>query len=122
MVVHRLPRGWFFGEGIDSVKHRTFVRTPVCTGYGTGCAGASHSPCLRRVFCRTPYGLRGQARLAEIGRCEMNGQNLTSFRWSNPHFYRPLAAEVHEDWLEATLYLNMEHLREHKKEMLRQAA
>src|SRR6185312_12419783 len=35
---------------------------------------------------------------------------------------RALAVEMHENWLEATRYLNMEHLREHKKEMLRQAA
>ena len=35
---------------------------------------------------------------------------------------RALAVEAHENWLEATRYLNMEHLREHKKQMLRQAA
>lgn len=35
---------------------------------------------------------------------------------------RALAAEIHETWLEATRYLSMEHLREHKKEVLRQAA
>lgn len=35
---------------------------------------------------------------------------------------RALAVETHENWLEATRYLNMEHLREHKKEALRQAA
>ena len=35
---------------------------------------------------------------------------------------RALAVEMHENWLEATRYLNMEHLREHKKEQLRQAA
>jgi putative transposase len=32
---------------------------------------------------------------------------------------RALAAETHENWLEATRYLNMAHLAEHKKEMLR---
>lgn len=32
---------------------------------------------------------------------------------------RALAVETHESWLEGTRYLNMEHLREHKKEMLR---
>lgn len=32
---------------------------------------------------------------------------------------RALAAETHETWLEAMRYLNMEHLAEHKKEMLR---
>lgn len=31
---------------------------------------------------------------------------------------RALAAETHEDWMEATRYLNMEHLKEHKKESL----
>jgi putative transposase len=35
---------------------------------------------------------------------------------------RALAAETHEDWLEATRYLNMEHLKEHKKEQLRALA
>jgi putative transposase len=32
---------------------------------------------------------------------------------------RALAVETHENWLEAIRYLNMEHLREHKKEALR---
>ena len=35
---------------------------------------------------------------------------------------RALAVEMHENWLEAMRYLNMDHLREHKKPMLRQAA
>jgi putative transposase len=35
---------------------------------------------------------------------------------------RALAIETHEGWLEATRYLNMEHLREHKKEALRALA
>lgn len=34
---------------------------------------------------------------------------------------RALAVEAHENWLEATRYLNKEHLREHKKEVLREA-
>jgi putative transposase len=33
-----------------------------------------------------------------------------------------LAVEIHEDWLAARRYLNMEDLREHKKEQLRLAA
>ena len=32
---------------------------------------------------------------------------------------RALAVETHENWLEATRYLNMAHLAEHKKELLR---
>jgi putative transposase len=32
------------------------------------------------------------------------------------------AVEMQENWLEAKRYLNMDHLREHKKQMLRQAA
>ena len=32
---------------------------------------------------------------------------------------RALAVEMHEGWLEETRYLNMEHLRERKKELLR---
>jgi len=35
---------------------------------------------------------------------------------------RALAVETHENWLEGTRYLNMRHLAEHKKEVLRQAA
>ena len=35
---------------------------------------------------------------------------------------RALAVETHENWLEGTRYLNMEHLRETKKLALRQAA
>jgi putative transposase len=35
---------------------------------------------------------------------------------------RALAVEMHENWLEATRYLNMEYLKEHKKELMRQAA
>jgi putative transposase len=35
---------------------------------------------------------------------------------------RALAVEAHETWLEATRYLNMEHLKEHKKETLKMAA
>jgi putative transposase len=31
---------------------------------------------------------------------------------------RALPVEIHENWLEATRYLNMDHLREHKKEGL----
>ena len=32
---------------------------------------------------------------------------------------RALTTETHEEWLEATRYLNMDHLREHKKEAIR---
>ena len=35
---------------------------------------------------------------------------------------RALAIETHENWLEAPRYLNMEHLKEHKKEALRALA
>jgi putative transposase len=35
---------------------------------------------------------------------------------------RALAVEMHENWLEAHRYLNMDDLREHKKEILRMAA
>ncbi len=35
---------------------------------------------------------------------------------------RALVVEMHEHWLEAMRYLNMDHLREHQKRMLRQAA
>jgi putative transposase len=35
---------------------------------------------------------------------------------------RALAVETHENWLEGTRYLNMDHLTEHTKEALRRAA
>jgi transposase-like protein len=35
---------------------------------------------------------------------------------------RALAVEMHENWIEATRYLNMEFLREHKKEQMRRVA
>jgi putative transposase len=35
---------------------------------------------------------------------------------------RALTVEIHEDWIEATRYLNMELLAEHKKQQMRQAA
>ena len=35
---------------------------------------------------------------------------------------RALAVEMHENWIEAIRYLNMEYLEEHKKEQLRRAA
>lgn len=30
---------------------------------------------------------------------------------------RALAVEIHEEWMEATRYLNMDELKEHKKEL-----
>jgi transposase-like protein len=41
---------------------------------------------------------------------------------SSLRLVRALAVELHENWLEATRYLNMNHLREHKKEALRAMA
>jgi putative transposase len=35
---------------------------------------------------------------------------------------RALAVEIHEGWLEATRYLNMDHLKEHKKQTLKALA
>ena len=35
---------------------------------------------------------------------------------------RALAVEMHENWIEATKYLNMEYLKEHKKQLMTQAA
>jgi transposase-like protein len=35
---------------------------------------------------------------------------------------RALAVEMHENWIEATKYLNMEYLKEHKKELMRKVA
>jgi putative transposase len=33
-----------------------------------------------------------------------------------------MTVETHENWLEAMRYLNMDHLKEHRQELLRQAA
>jgi transposase-like protein len=33
---------------------------------------------------------------------------------------RAFAVEMHENWIEATRYLNMEYLKEHKKDLMRQ--
>ncbi len=41
---------------------------------------------------------------------------------SCPRLTGALAIETHESWLEATRYLNMEHLKEHKKESPRALA
>jgi putative transposase len=41
---------------------------------------------------------------------------------SCPRLIRALAVEMHENWLEAHRYLNMDDPREHKKEALRMAA
>jgi putative transposase len=46
----------------------------------------------------------------------------TSPTWACLRLVRALAVETHENWLEAIRYLNMEHLKEHKKEALRAAA
>jgi len=35
---------------------------------------------------------------------------------------RALAVEIHENWIEATRYLNMERLEDHKREQLRRTA
>ncbi len=41
---------------------------------------------------------------------------------SCPRLVRAIAVETRENWLEATRYLNLEHLRERKNEVLRRAA
>jgi putative transposase len=35
---------------------------------------------------------------------------------------RALAVEMHENWIEATRYLNMEYLKEHQKEAMKRVA
>ncbi len=35
---------------------------------------------------------------------------------------RALAVEMHENWIEAIKYLNMDYLKEHKKELMRKVA
>ena len=37
-------------------------------------------------------------------------------------WFESLGVEMHENWIEAIRYLNMEYLKEHKKEQLRRAA
>jgi transposase-like protein len=41
---------------------------------------------------------------------------------SCPRLVRALAVEMHENWIEAIRYLNMQYLKEHKKEQLTKAA
>jgi putative transposase len=57
---------------------------------------------------------------------EIKRRTLVVRIFPNPHsclrLVRALAVEIHENWLEATRYLNMDHLREHKKENLRALA
>ncbi|MER9851499.1 IS256 family transposase [Mesorhizobium sp. M0106] len=57
---------------------------------------------------------------------EIKRRTLVVRIFSNPRsclrLVRALAVEIHENWLEATRYLNMDHLREHKKESLRALA
>lgn len=47
---------------------------------------------------------------------------IFSNRESCLRLIRALATEMHENWIEATRYLNMSFLKEQKKEALRQAA
>ncbi|GAB4108268.1 MAG: hypothetical protein Kow001_04590 [Acidobacteriota bacterium] len=42
--------------------------------------------------------------------------------WSCLRLIRALAVEMHENWIEAIRYLNMEELKEHKKQQLREVA
>ncbi|CDX27267.1 hypothetical protein MPL3356_600011 [Mesorhizobium plurifarium] len=57
---------------------------------------------------------------------EIKRRTLVVRIFANPQsclrLVRALAVEIHETRLEATRYLNMEHLREHKKESLRTLA
>ena len=47
---------------------------------------------------------------------------MPNARCISPSRRRRLAVEMHENWLEAMWYLNMEHLQGHKKETLRALA
>src|SRR5262245_56271062 len=49
------------------------------------------------------------------------GQDLPNAQ-SCLRLIQALAIETHEKWLEAIRYLNMEHLKEHKKDTLKMAA
>jgi hypothetical protein len=49
------------------------------------------------------------------------GADLSELR-QRLRLVRALAVETHEEWLETSRYLNMEHLHEHKKQLMRAAA
>ena len=61
------------------------------------------------LCCRVGFGVR-----------RLTGRSAGSGERERLRLVRALAVETHENWLEATRYLNMEHLREHKKEQMRQ--
>jgi putative transposase len=65
---------------------------------------------------------------AETDRCPFSVTRAGSVTTSDPNaasylrLTRALAVEMHENWLEAHRYLNMDDVCEHKKEALRMAA
>src|SRR5205823_12968878 len=61
-------------------------------------------------------------RLNEEIKRRTHGVRIFSNGESCLRLVRALAVETHENWLEQHRYLNMDDLREHKKEALRRAA
>ena len=79
----------------------------ILAAFSYGCEDIIPGDVLRGV----PY-VRPRAHVVRIF---PNGQSCLRLVWA-------LAVETHENWLEQHRYLNMDDLREHKKEALRRAA
>ena len=84
----------------------------VLLAIGIGCDGGAAS-----WRSRSPT-----ARAARAGATSCWGYASAASQSPTTRLVRALAVEMHENWLEAHRYLNMDDLREHKKEALRMAA
>src|SRR5437660_11592140 len=98
---------------------------------GRGQHRGDADPCLRRgrLYYRLPLPhhkhMKSTNMLERLNQ-ELKRRTLVVRIFPNAvsclRLVRALAVETHEGWLEATRYLNMEHLRERKKEELRAVA
>jgi hypothetical protein len=94
-------------------------------------ARAAHSRSVRRRVLSSANKVREHrraeappAQLTEARNVEIGARGFTGGLWRRAPYSpsRALAVETHENWLEQHRYLNMDDLREHKKEGLRRAA
>ena len=112
-------RVWGSRCDIPATRGRTFRDVARRSGSGRRRRG----PAYQGGRCGHPGG----ASAAHAGLCTAV-QAPHSYRGIFPNaesclrLVRALAVEMHENWLEAHRYLNMDDLREHKKEALRMAA
>jgi hypothetical protein len=66
--------------------------------------------------------LSGVEYIEAIAAAHAAGRKMSVFLTSDVILSTTLTVETHENWLEQYRYLNMDDLREHKKEALRGAA